>query len=99
APGVRVTPGGSGARRASKPGPVVLDCSALWAGPLCGRLLARHGADVAKVELVGRPDGARAGPPEFWRRLNGEKREITLTADGLRAALDEADVVITAARP
>jgi crotonobetainyl-CoA:carnitine CoA-transferase CaiB-like acyl-CoA transferase len=78
---------------------VVVDCSALWAGPLCARLLGRRGAAVRKVELVGRPDGARRGHPEFWRRLNGEKEEVTVDRDDLPALLDDADVVVTGARP
>jgi hypothetical protein len=77
----------------------VLDLSAMWAGPLCARLLGDLGATVTKVELRGRPDGARAGPPAFWRALNGAKRErIVDTAAELGALVDDADVVITSAR-
>jgi len=92
----RITPGGGRRRRGA---PVVLDCSALWAGPLCGRVLAERGAHVRKVELAGRPDGARRGPPELWRRLNGAKEELTISPDDLPALVDDADVVVTAARP
>lgn len=76
----------------------VLDLSALWAGPLCARLLGGLGATVTKVELAGRPDGARAGPPAFWRALNGHKEERVVEATELGALLDEADVVVTSAR-
>jgi CoA-transferase family III len=93
---VRVRPGPATTRGGA---PMVLDCSALWAGPLCARLLAGTGAQVSKVELVGRPDGARAGPPEFWRRLNGDKHEVTVERDALPALIDGADVVVTSARP
>jgi crotonobetainyl-CoA:carnitine CoA-transferase CaiB-like acyl-CoA transferase len=87
--------------------PVVVDLSALWAGPLCARLLGERGARVRKVEFAGRPDGARAGPPEFWDRLNGGKEDVVLDRSGsgsdgqgaLGALLDDADVVVTAARP
>jgi hypothetical protein len=79
--------------------PVVVDCSALWAGPLCARLLGDQGAVVRKVELVDRPDGARAGHPEFWRRLNGAKQEIAVERHELARLVDGADVVVTAARP
>jgi CoA-transferase family III len=88
-----------GRRRRVRGAPVVLDCSALWAGPLCARLLGARGAVVRKVELSGRPDGARHGPPEFWRRLNGEKEELTVDPSALPALLDAADVVVTSARP
>ncbi len=93
---VRVTPG---APRRTKDSPLVVDLAALWAGPLCARLLAELGARVIKVELPGRPDGARGGHPEFWDRLNGNKEQRTLDVPALRRLLDDADVVITSARP
>jgi len=83
----------------------VLDLTALWAGPLCCSLLAQAGADVTKIEAVGRPDGARVGDPALYRRLNEAKRvlEVDLTTCRGRAALAGAvaasDVVVTAARP
>jgi hypothetical protein len=88
------------------PPPTVVDLSALWAGPLCARLVgAALGARVLKVEHIGRPDGARAGPPAFWRSLNGAKEERHLdlaTTTGraeLAAVLAHAKVIVTAARP
>lgn len=93
-----------GVRRGSVP--VVVDLSALWAGPLCARLLgAALGARVVKVEDLRRPDGARQGPPAFWRSLNGSKEERHLdlgAADGRTELVDllrTADVVVSAARP
>lgn len=96
---------------AGRPGPRpqatvrVLDLSTLWAGPLCGAVLAAYGADVVKVESTRRPDPGRAATPDFFRRLNGAKADLALDftdADG-RARLGEmilaADVVITSARP
>lgn len=83
----------------------VVDLSALWAGPMCGAILAAMGAEVTKVESSRRPDLTRASTPEFFRRLNGAKRELGLdlrTADGqarLRDAILTADLVITSARP
>lgn len=94
---VRVSRGAR--RRRSSPRPVVLDLSSLWAGPLCARLLGTRGALVRKVELVDRPDGARAGDPEFWRRLNGAKQEIAVQRDELGRMAAGADVVVTSARP
>jgi crotonobetainyl-CoA:carnitine CoA-transferase CaiB-like acyl-CoA transferase len=83
----------------------VVDLSALWAGPLCGELLARAGADVVKVESLARPDGARHGPAAFFDLMNGPKRSVALdlaTSGGqrdLRRLIDAADVVIESARP
>src|SRR5690606_4631554 len=39
-------------------GLLVVDFSALWAGPLCAHLLGMAGARVVKVETPTRPDGA-----------------------------------------
>ena len=78
--------------------PRVVDLSALWAGPLCTRLLGGLGARVMKVELAGRPDGARGGPPEFWNLLNGAKEHTTLEVPEIDRLLDSAAVVVTSAR-
>jgi hypothetical protein len=80
--------------------PVVVDLSALWAGPLCTRLLADRGADVVKVESPTRPDGARRGPRAFFERLNAGKREVVCRLDSteLRALVRRADVVVVASR-
>ena len=85
--------------------PKVVDLSALWAGPMCGAILAAAGCEVTKVESVGRPDPTRTGTPEFHRSLNSAKAELALdfAEPAGRAALRElvlaADVVITGARP
>jgi hypothetical protein len=84
---------------------LVADLSALWAGPLCGNLLAAAGARVVKVESIGRPDGARRGPAAFFDLLNGRKRSVAVdfrTDEGartLREIVQRADVVIEASRP
>jgi|HubBroStandDraft_6_1064221.scaffolds.fasta_scaffold16820_3 hypothetical protein len=86
-------------------GLMVVDLSALWAGPLCGDLLAGAGASVIKVESHARPDGARRGPAGFFDLLNGRKRSVALDfghtdgLDTLRALIRRADVVIEASRP
>jgi crotonobetainyl-CoA:carnitine CoA-transferase CaiB-like acyl-CoA transferase len=86
-------------------GLTVVDLSALWAGPLCGDLLARSGAYVIKVESPARPDGARRGPAAFFDLLNGRKRSVALDfrhpegIEALRALIARADVVIEASRP
>lgn len=95
-------PVASGARAAGRR---VVDLSSLWAGPLCGSLLADAGADVVKVEATTRPDGARSGPPAFFDLLNAGKRSVALdltTGRGrtvLQGLIDQADVVIEASRP
>jgi crotonobetainyl-CoA:carnitine CoA-transferase CaiB-like acyl-CoA transferase len=84
---------------------VVADLSALWAGPLVGRLLRLSGANVVKIESMSRVDGARQGSPAFYELLNGSKASVALdfgTEDGrrqLRQIVSQADVVITASRP
>jgi hypothetical protein len=94
------------APRADRRGaPRVIDLSALWAGPLCGAVLAAMGAQVTKVESVGRADPTRISMPDFHRRLNGNKAVLQLdfSEPGDRARLLDAfaaaDVVITSARP
>jgi len=85
--------------------PLVVDLSALWAGPLCGRLLGLAGARVVKVESVGRPDGARCGSAGFYEALNAEKESVGLDlrtprgVGSLRSLLRHADIVIENARP
>lgn len=84
---------------------LVVDLSSLWAGPLCGRLLADAGMRVVKVESTRRPDGARRGPAEFFERMNSAKEHVTLDLAGasgrqdLADLLHSADVVIEASRP
>jgi hypothetical protein len=95
---VRAIPTGDGAPL-TRP-PVVVDLSALWAGPLCTRLLADRGAEVIKVESPTRPDGARRGPRRFFERLNRGKRQVVcdLRSPELRTLLRDADVVVVASR-
>jgi hypothetical protein len=104
-PGAELTLQGP-ARRGREPKALkVVDLSALWAGPMCGAILAAMGAQVLRIENTGRPDPTRGSTPEFYRRLNGEKRELTLdfrdSGDRLRLreAVFAADVVIAGARP
>jgi hypothetical protein len=86
-------------------GLLVVDFSALWAGPLCGHLLGLAGARVVKVETPARPDGARRGHPGFYRLLHAGHRSVVLdpgTPSGRRALaalVAAADIVIEASRP
>lgn len=83
----------------------VIDLSSLWAGPLCGAVLAAAGWAVTKVESQTRPDAARLATPRMFDRLNGEKTHRTVELSDrddiawLRDAMAGADVVITSARP
>lgn len=93
-----ITPGGAATRSGS---PRVVDLSAMWAGPLCGALLAEAGAKVAKVESVSRPDPRS----DLYERLNSSKERFGLRLDTpsgldeLRGHMADADVVIESARP
>ncbi len=84
-------------------GLLVADLSSMWAGPLCGQLLARGGATVVKVESPRRPDGTRAGNRAFYDWMNGEKLSYCVDFDGdadeLRELLDVADIVVEGSRP
>lgn len=93
------------ARPRAVEGLLVVDFSALWAGPLCANLLGLAGARVVKVETPTRPDGARRGNAEFYRLLHAGHRSVVADpydAEGrrlLHALVEAADVVIEASRP
>lgn len=93
-----------GQRARAKPLKVV-DLSALWAGPLCGAVLAAGGAEVVKVESSRRPDPTRRHTPGFFHALNGQKADLVLDLTApddqgrLRDLIRAADVLITSCRP
>ncbi len=85
----------------------VLDLSRVFAGPLCGQVLADFGAEVIKVEHPGRGDdtrdwGMRIGETEttYYSSMNRNKRSVTLdlqSPEGVRIIHDllpKCDVVI-----
>lgn len=85
----------------------VIDLSRVLAGPLCGQMLADHGADVIKVEPPAGDETRGWGPPfvkadhsAYFDGLNRNKRNISVdlaTEDGQRllaGLLADADVVI-----
>lgn len=82
----------------------VIDLSALWAGPLCGAILARAGAEVRKIESRARPDPTAQHTPHLDQRLNGLKaREVFDHTDAearrwLFEQIARSDVLITSAR-
>ena len=85
--------------------PRIIDLSAMWAGPLCARLLRDAGAEVVKVESATRLDGARFGPPAFWDRLHAGQEILTIDlespegAEHLAELIAGADAVIDSSRP
>lgn len=78
----------------------VVDLSALWAGPLCGALLAQSGMVVTKIEDPARPDPTAISTPDHARRLNGLKRlqAVPLSSQAVMDAIAGADILITSAR-
>ena len=85
----------------------VLDLSRVFAGPLCGMVLADFGAEVIKVEHPGRGDdtrdwGMRIGTTEttYYNSMNRNKRSITVdlqTPEGVKIIHDllpQCDVVV-----
>ena len=95
----------SGGRDLSRDPPLVIDLSALWAGPLCGSLLVQAGAHVIKVEAASRIDPIRESCPAHFDLLNGGKTSVVLDfqcAEGrarLLTLVSRADAIITSARP
>lgn len=95
----------SHAATARKARPLVVDLSALWAGPLCTHILSGCGFEVIKVESMQRPDGAREGSPILFAALQSGKAsqrfDFTNPADvsRLRQLLVRADVVVEGSRP
>ena len=96
-----------GTQRRREPGhrPLVVDLSAIWAGPLCGHLLWLAGADVIKVENPKRPDMIRSSDPLTFEMVNQGKQSVAAdltdpaTRDRLVALIRGADMVIEASRP
>src|SRR5699024_8203376 len=89
---------------ASRSAPLIVDLSALWAGPLCTHLLGRTGARVIKVESLQRPDGSRRGVASFHDLLNSGKASVAIDVNDetgrsqLRDLLDGADIVVSSSR-
>ena len=90
-------------RHADVSGLLVADLTAMWAGPLCGRILGDAGATVIKVENGSRPDGTRFGDPAVFDMLNHGKLsyavDLDRDSDGLRRLLSTADIVLEGSRP
>lgn len=84
----------------------VLDFTRVYSGPYCTMLLADLGAEVIKVEAIGKGDDTRAftpivnGQSGYFSYLNRNKKSITLdlkSAEGKKIALELAawaDVIV-----
>jgi hypothetical protein len=97
----------TGQRRVRTPDrrPLVVDLSAIWAGPLAGHLFHLMGMRVAKVESSGRPDLIRRDDPATFDLINQGKASLLVdfADEAHKAALvrliREADIVIESSRP
>jgi CoA-transferase family III len=85
--------------------PLVIDLSAIWAGPLAGHLLWLAGCEVVKVESLTRPDLIRRDDPATFDLINQGKASIFVdfSSRAEKAALTRligrADIVIESSRP
>lgn len=85
----------------------VVDFSAVYAGPICARMLQDCGADVIKVEAPGQGDLTRGinGISPAFAHFNAGKRSIAIDlkqAEGQQIARDlirKADIVVQNFRP
>lgn len=95
-----------GPHRQREPGhvPLVVDLSAIWAGPLAGHLLWLAGAEVVKVESRNRPDLIRRDDPATFDLINQGKANalVDMASEADKAALialiRRADFVIESSR-
>lgn len=89
----------------------VLDLTRVLAGPFCCMMLADMGANVIKIEAVGKGDDSRGMPPIvngescYYMNLNRNKKGVTLNLkapEGKAAFLkmvEKADIVVENFRP
>jgi len=104
-PAVEQMARGDRRERPAKHRPLVVDMSAIWAGPLCGHLLWLAGAEVIKVENPNRPDLFRTSDPQTFEAVNQGKDCVALDLtqlqdrDRLAGLIRRADIVIEASRP
>ncbi|QDK32259.1 MULTISPECIES: CoA transferase [Sphingomonadaceae] len=104
-PAIEVIARGPHRDRAPGHRPLVIDMSAIWAGPLAGHLLWQAGMEVVKVESRSRPDLIRRDDPATFDLINQGKASVLVdfASDAEKARLvaliRRADVVIESARP
>lgn len=91
--------------RAAGHRPLVVDLSAIWAGPLIGHFLWLTGAEVLKIESPSRPDLIRRDDPATFDLINQGKASVLADptrAEGqaaILALIRRADFVIESSRP
>ena len=84
--------------------PLVIDLSAIWAGPLAGHLLWLAGATVVKVESPSRPDLIRRDDPATFDLINQGKASVLADLtdarqrDAVISLIRRADIVIESSR-
>lgn len=104
-PAVEVLVQGPRRRRPAGHRPLVVDLSAIWAGPLAGHLLWQADMEVVKVESLTRPDLIRRDDPATFDRINQGKASLLIDfADEAQKAklvdlIGRADIVIESSRP
>ncbi|MEU0538496.1 CoA transferase [Nocardia sp. NPDC005978] len=102
-PGISFTEYGRRTHRRTHP--VVVDLTALWAGPLCAHLLGLGGARIIKIESRTRPDGSRRGAAGFFDLLHHGHTMVGLDfresrdLDLLHGLITDADLVLESSRP
>jgi crotonobetainyl-CoA:carnitine CoA-transferase CaiB-like acyl-CoA transferase len=77
----------------------VLDLSRVLAGPWCTQMLGDFGADVIKVEAVGKGDDSRAWGPPFLPRPEGDESQSLESAYFLCANRNKRSIAIDISKP
>lgn len=103
-PPVETLTTGARRERSAEHRPLVIDLSAIWAGPLAGHLLWLAGAEVVKVESLTRPDLIRRDDPATFDLVNQGKASVLVDfasaaqKAALVALIRRADFVIESSR-
>ncbi len=104
APPIELLARGESRQRQAGHRPLVIDLSAIWAGPLAGHLLWLAGAEVVKIESLSRPDLIRRDDPATFGLINQGKASVLVdfSSNAEKAALialiRRADFVIESSR-
>ena len=104
-PAVEVLVRGGRRERQTRHRPLVIDLSAIWAGPLAGHLLWQAGMEVVKIESRARPDLIRRDDSATFDLINQGKANVlvdfgsTTEKASLIGLIRRADIVIESSRP